>query len=203
MTEPIIITISRENGSGGREIGRRLAEMLGVPLYDKEIIGLAAREAGIDESAFEQLDRGMSEFSYSLAMLDSHNRNDRLFVLQSQTIRSIAARGACVMVGRCADYVLRDFDHVYNIFINANSLMRAKRIEQGGDWKKQGRKSPLRHIEETDARRRAYYEHYTGQTWGNAANYDLCIDSSRTGPSTAQVICNFVNECQQVKHLLK
>lgn len=199
MSEAVIITISRENGSGGREIGKRLAERMGIPFYDREIIALAAQTTGIDERAFEQLDRGMSEFSYSLAMLDAHNQNDRLFVLQSQTIRNIANRGSCVLVGRCADYVLRDYENVYNIFVNANSLVRAKTVELSGQFKKRSRSSLLKQIEETDARRRAYYEHYTGRQWGDAANYDLCIDSSRSGIATANIIQNFIEECQRIK----
>lgn len=199
MSDAIIVTISRENGSGGREIGKRLAQQMGVPFYDREIIALAAEETGVDESAFEQLNRGMSDFSYSLAMLDAHNQNDRLFVHQSQVIREIASRGSCVLVGRCADYVLRDYENVYNIFIHANSLVRAKIVEQSGRFGKHSNSYLLKQMKETDLRRRAYYEHYTGGQWGNAANYDLCIDSSRGGAATAGIIQHFIEECERIK----
>ena len=199
MNSAVIVTISRENGSGGREIGRRLAQVMGVPFYDREIITLAAQQTGMDESGFEQLNRGMSKFSYSLAMLDPHNQNDQLFMLQSQTIRTIADRGPCVMVGRCADYVLRDYPAVYNVFIHANALVRAKRMERRQAYKEQDSELLLRQLRQTDMRRSAYYEHYTGQKWGDAVNYDLCVDSSRAGAVTAEIILGFIEACERAK----
>lgn len=191
-----IIVISRENGSGGREIGRRIAQKLGIPFYDKKIIEHAAAQNGVSEEEFEQLDKGMGELSYSFAMLDTHNQNDRLFILQSQAIRQLASKGSCVMVGRCADYILRNQKNVYCIFINANTLMRAS--------KEQGPKSSLqmelyKKLEQTNEHRRAYYEHYTGQRWGDASNYDLCIDSSLCGAETADIICDFISKCRYYK----
>ena len=188
-----IIVISRENGSGGREIGSKIAQKLGIPFYDKKIIADAAEQSGVAPEDFEQLDKGMGKLSYSFAMLDIHNQNDRLFILQSQAIRQLAAKGSCVMVGRCADYILRNQKNVYCIFINANTLMRAS--------KEQSPESTLqlevrKKLEQTNAHRRAYYEHYTGQRWGDAANYDLCIDSSLCGAETADIICDFIKRCR-------
>lgn len=192
---PIII-ITRENGSGGRAIGKKIAEKLRIPFYDEKIIAEAAKQNGVAAESFEQLDKGMDNFAYSYAMLDVHNQNDQLFVLQSRTIRRLALKGSCVMVGRCADYILRDQKNVYSVFINANTLMRASKMQENEN----GMQSELQEkLEQTNRRRRNYYEHYTGQKWGDAHNYDLCIDSSLCGSETADIICNFVTKCRYFK----
>lgn len=200
MNQPII-TISREYGSGGREIGRKLADLLGVPLYDREVVELAARENGVDAEAFEQLDKGMRATLYSIAMLDPNNENDRLFALQARAIRTLAEKGPCVFVGRCADYVLRDFDHVYHVFISSNSLKKVNYIGRRGLFCRKSERGWLEEINEMDRRRKGYYEHYTGRPWGAASNYHLCIDSSVTGAATAEVIRCFVEKSEEQRRL--
>ena len=126
-----IITISREFGSGGREIGKKLAEQLNVPFYDKELIEIAAKESGLDKELFEEEDsrtskgfRLLGALGYSLggplSTITELSLNDRLFLVQSQVIEQVAKEGACVIVGRCADYVLKDYDTVLNVFIHGN-----------------------------------------------------------------------------------
>lgn len=198
-----IITISREYGSGGHDIGKRLAAELNIPFYDKEIITLAAKESGVDESDFEQLGEEPSAFQLSLAMLDPNNRNDSLFMMQSRTIRRLADRGPCVIVGRCADYVLRDCDRAVNVFVCSASLKRVRNIKKkglfasrrgGGD----AQEEQLRAVLEMDARRSMYYQHYTGQEWGKASNYHLCIDSSRIGMGACGVIRAYLDTCEGI-----
>lgn len=198
LKKPTIITISRQYGSGGKEIAYKLGELLGIPVYDREIISLAAKQSGTDEYAFEQLDSGMSSPMYSLAMLDVHNANDQLFIAQSQAIRQLAEKGSCIFIGRCADYVLRDFDDVYNIFITSNSLQKVEHIKKRGLFHRKNADGWLQEIADMEHRRRTYYEHYTGRIWGDAAHYDLCIDSSKTGPATADAILAFINLSHQV-----
>lgn len=198
LKQPTIITISRQYGSGGKEIAHKLGELLGIPVYDREVISLAAKQAGTDEYAFEQLDSGMSSPMYSIAMLDAHNSNDQLFISQSQVIRELAAKGSCIFIGRCADYILRDFDDVYNIFITSNSLKKVEHIKKRGLFHRKTADAWLEEIADMERRRRAYYEHYTGRIWGDASHYHLCIDSSRTGPATAEAILSFIKLSQQI-----
>ena len=137
-----IITISRQYGSGGREIGRKLAEQLGVPFYDNEIISRAAKETGFSEAAFETVeDKATNSLLYSIAMgmnvftnqdagFAGLSLDDRIFLAQSNVIRKVAEEGGCVIVGRCADYILKDYENVVNIFIRANLDFRIKRSIQ-------------------------------------------------------------------------
>ena len=202
FTNPII-TISREYGSGGKEVAQKLGELLNIPVYDREIISLAAQQSGTDEYAFEQLDSGMSSPMYSLSMLDVHNSNDQLFIAQSQAIRKLAAKGSCIFVGRCADYVLRDFDNVYNIFITSNSLKKIEHIKKRGLFHRNSENAWLDEIADMERRRRAYYEHYTGRTWGDSSHYHLCVDSSVTGPATAEVILSFIKLSQHTLNTVR
>lgn len=176
-----VITISRQNGSGGREIGRKLAEQLGIPFYDYALIERAAETSPIDKSFFEN-----AEISGSGSLLrhlsDGVRQNlsveDRVFLHQSQIIRQIADEGPCVIVGRCADYVLKDRKNVVKAFIYADIDSRMHRIVhiyQEADEK------VLDHIQRTDKKREQYYNFYSGQKFGDATNYDICMDSSAIG----------------------
>lgn len=200
MNKPLIITISREYGSGGHAIGQKLAEQLGIPFYDREIITMAAQESGEDEVAFEQLDKGMSEYAYAFSLLDANNQNDRLFVIQAQMIRKLAERGSCVIVGRCADYVLRDCASTYNIFIGSSSIKKMERVHKKGLFRRESMSpdAKLKEIIEMDKRRSVYYNHYTGRTWGDARNYDLCIDSSRVGAGACAVILAYIEQSERM-----
>ena len=113
-------------------------------------------------------------------------------------IRELAAKGSCIFIGRCADYVLRDFDDVYNIFITSNSLKKVEHIKKRGLFHRKTADAWLEEIADMERRRRAYYEHYTGRIWGDASHYHLCIDSSRTGPATAEAILSFIKLSQQI-----
>ena len=174
-----IITISREFGSGGREIGKKLAEQLNVPFYDKELIEIAAKESGLDKELFEEEDsrtskgfRLLGALGYSLggplSTITELSLNDRLFLVQSQVIEQVAKEGACVIVGRCADYVLKDYDTVLNVFIHGNMKEKKERAIENS-------------IHKIDKRRANYYEYYTDRKWGRAENYDISLNSSTFG----------------------
>ena len=185
MKNNTIITISRQYGSGGREIGKRLAEKLGIPFYDKELITLAAQQSGYSEHLFEKTDKGATNsLLYSLSMygntmgLYDMPLNDKLFIAQSQTIKNVAEQGSCVIVGRCADYVLRGHPHVLNVFIHSDMESKVKRlIEEYGVESD----DVVDLINKTDKRRANYYNYYTGMKWGRAENYHLALRTDCVG----------------------
>ena len=185
-----IITISREFGSGGREIGKLLAEQLDIPFYDKELLEMASKESGICQELFESNDESYTNsFLYSLVMgnypVSPEGRinpemplNHKLFLAQFDTIKKIAENGPCVIVGRCADYILKENANVLNFFVMGNLLEKKKRILERYDIEKNKVED---FIKKTDKRRAHYYNFYTDMRWGEAKNYDLCINSSKTG----------------------
>ena len=185
-----IITISREFGSGGREIGKKLAEQFGIDFYDKELLEIASKESGITQELFVKHDETYTNsFLYSLVMgsypITPDGRinpelplNQKIFLAQFDTIRSLAEKGPCVIVGRCADYVLRNRENVVNFFITANMAHKRRRILERYDIEKSKVEDFIR---KTDKRRANYYNYYTDMKWGEARNYDLCINSSKTG----------------------
>lgn len=192
-----IITISREYGSSGREIGKRLAEKLSIPFYDNDLITIAAKKSGYAEGLFDNADqKPTGSLLYSLSMFGSSvgnfdlPLNDKVFLIQSDIIKEVAAKGGCVIVGRCADYVLRDFSNCVNVFIHADLHTRTKwAMEEAGLPAERAKDVVLK----TDKRRATYYNYYTSQKWGRAENYDLCIDSSVLGINgTTEVISRFV-----------
>ncbi|WP_295216523.1 cytidylate kinase-like family protein [Ruminococcus sp.] len=176
-----VITISRQHGSGGREIGRKLAEQLGIPFYDNELIEQAAASSSIDKSFFENAETsGTSDLIRHLSEGVRHDLSveDKVFLHQAQLIRQIASQGPCVIVGRCADYVLKDRKNVVKAFVYADLDSRQYRIAhiyQESDEK------ALNSIEKTDKKREHYYNFYSGQKFGDAANYDICLDSGVIG----------------------
>lgn len=181
-----IITISRQYGSGGSEIGESLAKRLQISYYDKKLISLAAQKSGISEKAFLNADEQASNsFLYSLMMgtyavgnqpssLDMPI-NDRLFLLQSNLIKKAADDGPCVIVGRCADYILHERKNCFHVFIHANKEYRIKRaIEKYGiDSHKASD-----YVRKKDKQRANYYDFYTNQKWDSLENYHLVLDSS-------------------------
>jgi cytidylate kinase len=185
-----IITISRQYGSGGREIGEKLAEKLGIPFYDNKLISLAAKESGFAESAFENVEnKATSSLLYSIAMgINAYgNRDigfthlsldDQIYLAQSDVIRKVAAEGPCVIVGRCADYVLKDFKNVVHIFIWADINYRKDRaINQ---YHLPAQKAD-EEIIKADKRRANYYNYHATGKWGKAENYHLSIRSDFIG----------------------
>ena len=200
----IIITIARQYGSGGREIGERVAELLGIDKYDREFVTLAAEQEGkYSEEALEKVDeRTTSSLLYTLALgsntfginAGAHllPLNDKLFVIQSQLIRSLAEKGSCVMIGRCADYVLRENPARLSVFIYADIDSRKKRVAARHDMSED---RALDLINKTDRRRASYYSFYTGGKWGKYDNYHLAVNSTVLGiEGTAQLIAYMAQE---------
>ena len=180
-----LVTISREYGSGGRIIGELLAEKLKVPFYDKEIIDMAVEQSGYSREVIEGAElKAKSSFAYSLASALSFNEgttgsvlsvNDRLFLAQFQVIKEIGDTGSGVIVGRCADYVLREMPGVTNVFIYAEYEDRLKRaVEKYGDDPEKAEDI----ISTYDKARQNYYNYHTGMKWGEYKNYNLAINSS-------------------------
>ena len=202
MTTKTIITLGRQFGSGGRAVGKKLAEDLGIPYYDKEILSRAAKESGICESLFENHDeKPTNSFLYSLVM-DTYSAgyaamgmempmSQKVFLAQFDTIKKIADEGPCIMVGRCADYALEDYDNVVNVFIYADMEARIRRVARIYDITDAKAKDI---IIKTDKKRASYYNYYTNKTWGDAKSYDLCLNSAKLGVGgTAKAIMDYVN----------
>lgn len=199
MANNLIITIGRQYGSGGREIGRKLALRLGIPFYDRDLISRAAKKSGFSEDLFEQLDkRATNSLLYSLTMFGSTGLNgmsltDQLFLAQANIIREIADSGPAVLVGRCADHVLREYENRFDFFITGSLDDRLQRIQTHDDYELSG-KSPRAALEKMDKQRSTYYNYYTGKVWGKSDHYDLCIDAGRLGvENSIEVILAYVN----------
>ncbi len=197
--EKKIITISREFGSGGRSIGRKVAEKLGVPFYDKELVEQVALESGFAPKFVEENGEhspGSSLFSYAFAppgvpgIMNGLSTADFLWNIQCSVILQLAEQGGCVIVGRNADYILKDRKDCLHVFIHADKDFRADRIVR---LYGESEKAPLKRLEEKDKRRRVNYQHYTGRVWGQAQNYDACLCSSTLGvEGCADIILSMV-----------
>jgi cytidylate kinase len=180
MSNPYIITIGRQYGSGGREIGEKLAKQLGIPFYDKQLLEIAATESGIDAELFEKADeKPKMSFLYSLVKgkekIGQTSTEDTLFLAQFDAIKKVAAQGPCVIVGRCSDYILSDFDNCINVFVHANMDKKKQRvINEYGVAADVAEETIIK----TDKKRAKYYNYYTNQAWGNSFNYDLTIDTT-------------------------
>lgn len=182
----MVITISRQFGSGGREIGKKLSQKLGIAFYDKELISIAAKESGISPEIFERIDEkasnsllyslsmGASIINGSFAINPQIPMNDRLFLLQHDIIKRISA-DPCVIVGRCADYVLKERIDCIKVFIYADIQSR---IEYAVNVHNVPREKAPSVIQKTDKSRASYYNYYSTNKWGDPQNYDLCINSS-------------------------
>lgn len=191
MNEHYVINLGRQLGSGGKEIGEKLAKELGIAFYDKELINLASKESGLCKEFFEKADEKASQsllgglFGSRFPFItegaypyNSYLSNDSLFKIQSDVIRQLAEQQSCLFVGRCADYILRDHPRCCNVFVSASPEARIERLMR------------LHHItaekaeelmEKADKKRSTYYNYYSYKTWGAAATYHLCIDSSALG----------------------
>ena len=197
--EKKIITISREFGSGGRSIGHMVAEKLGIPFYDKELVDHIALESGFAPNYVEEHGEhahGGSIFSYAFAhqsvpgVMHGLSTADFLWNVQCGVILQLAEQGPCVIVGRNADYILKDREDTLHAFIHASKEFRADRIVR---LYGESEKSPESRLNEKDKRRRVNYQHYTGRDWGMAQNYDICLDSSKLGIETcSEIILNLV-----------
>ena len=197
-----VITVGRQYGSGGRFVAKKLAEKLGIPYYDKELLTLAAKDSGICQEMFEDYDEKPTRsllFSLVTGVQmrgDTGNvymdmpLNHKIFLAQFDTIRNIAAKGPCVIVGRCADYVLRDMRNVVNVFIKAD--MEARKARAVTYYGLDGAKAEEA-IRKMDKQRASYYNYYATATWGSVDNYDLCVDTGAVGVDGAvEIITQFV-----------
>ncbi|MBE6799279.1 MAG: cytidylate kinase-like family protein [Ruminococcaceae bacterium] len=181
-----VITIGRQYGCGGREIGKALSERLGIPFYDKELIEYASTQSGINAEVLEQYDEratnsllyslSISSYSYVGTAMNTPQMplNDQLYISQSDIIKQLADEGPCIILGRCSDYVLRERDDVLNVFLHADIDTRVERISAKLGIPKSKAKEL---IKKTDKRRAAYYNYYTHQKWGDLKNFDLSINS--------------------------
>ena len=203
MEKRLIINVGRQLGSGGHDIGRMLAQDFHAQYYDREILNIAAKESGFSEEFFEKNDERKGflrsflhlPFSNSSAGDSFYQNNfsqEGLFKFQSDAIRKEAEKGSCVFVGRCADYVLRDFPNTVNIFITAPVQFRIGNVaKKSGVSSEEARKI----IEQGEKHRAEYYNYYTGKRWGDAKSYDLCIDASILGlEQTEKFIAEFIRK---------
>ncbi|MGI6107106.1 MAG: AAA family ATPase [Lachnospiraceae bacterium] len=203
MTGNRIITIGRECGSHGRVIGNKLAEKLGVKCYDKELLTLAAKQSGLAKELFEAHDeKPTRSFLYSMVM-DSYTMgyststfadmplNHKVFLAQFETIKKLAEKESCVIVGRCADYALADYPNVTSVFISGNMEDKIRNIVEAYGLDEAKAKDV---IVKTDKKRSNYYNYYSSKTWGDARSYDLCLNSSIVGVEGAvEAILSFVS----------
>ena len=197
--EKKIITVSREFGSGGRTVGRLIAQQLDIPFYDSELVKQISLESGFAPKFVEEHGEhspGNSLFSYAFApqgvpgVMNGLSTADFLWNIQCSVILQIADQGSCVIVGRNADYILKDREDVLNVFIHADKDFRAERIVR---LYGNSEKTPAARLQEKDKRRRVNYQHYTGRTWGIAENYDVCLNSGVIGVERcAEIIVDIV-----------
>ena len=178
-----IITISREFGSGGRFIGEEVAKKLGIAYYDKNIIGQIAEKSGlspeyIQENAELSPKKGLFAYAFSGRDITGKSVEDMVYEAQRNIILELAEKGPCVIIGRNADYILKDRDDVLNVFIHGDMLEKIKRITGLYNVKE---KEAVKMMADTDKRRRTNYNFYTDQNWGKASNYTLCLNSSQLG----------------------
>lgn len=190
----MIITIGRQHGSSGREIARLLAEKLNYKCYDKEIVDEAANHSDFSRDLIDAFDeKRMSAFilhAGGYGLNENFRLNMQVVSAQFETMRNIAEKGNCIFVGRCADYILRDHDDLISVFILGDMDERLKCLErrQGLDEVEARKK-----IKEVDKDRSSFYRYYSDQTWGDAQNYDMCINSSKLGvEGTVQVILDYI-----------
>lgn len=200
--QKIIINVGRQLGSGGRVVATLLAEEFGCSFYDKELLNLAAKESGFSEKFFEQHDEHWRFFK-SLFHLHAQHVSDNnfypnkfsqesLFQFQSEAIKKAADAGSCVFVGRCADYILRDYPNTFNIFITADLSDRILQVANRHGCDEAAAQKIISQVEENRA---SYYNYYTGKKWGHSQSYDLCVNSSLLGlKGTAEMISRMIRD---------
>ncbi len=202
-----IITIGRQFGSGGKEIGERLAKELGIPFYDRELLTRAAKESGFCEEMIQTHDeRPTNSFLYNLVM-DTYSFgynsaamvdmpiSQKVFLAQFDAIRKIADEGPCVIVGRCADYALSEYDNCLNIFIHGNQKCKIERIMRKYELNDQKAKEMMI---KKDKQRQSYYNYYSSKKWGRADSYDLTVNSSVLGiEGSVKLIKQFIEDFEE------
>ncbi len=206
MANNLVITISRQFGSNGRHIGGALAKKLNLKYYDKELIKIAAKENGLSEKLFEKADEMPSNsFLYTLSLNSrSYNptlnymeclTNDKLFLMQAKVIKELANESPCLIVGRCADYILRGKPNCFNIFIHASEEYRIKHVMLENEIDRQ---AAIDMIKKVGKKRASYYNYYSDVEWGDARNYDLTLDVTDLKTETAvNILANYINTVKE------
>jgi cytidylate kinase len=200
----MIITIGRQLCSGGREIGKRLSQELGIAYYDRELIAIASKESGLSEELFAKADERTKksisaglfgsrfQFTDNVTLAYGWLSNDVFFKIQSDVIRNLAGKQSCVFIGRCADYILRDRKDCFRIFLSANEEDRIRTIIETENVSTEKARDMM---EDADKKRAAYYNYYTNKTWGCAASYDVCINTSLYGTdNTVSIIMEMIKK---------
>ena len=188
----IIITIAREYGSGGRYIGKLVAEKLGIKLYDKEIIEKIAETTGLSEEYIKDNEQKRNALdNFNNGYYTGLNNSDELFIKESELIKSLASKGSCVIVGRCADFILKDEKNILKVFINSSMNNKIKRATEFYGMNENKAKKEIIKINKLRAN---HYKYYTDKNWSDPSNYDVCINSDSIGiDNTVNLICNMVN----------
>lgn len=198
MNNKIVVTIGREFGSGGRLIGKLLAEDLGINFYDKELLAETAKESGYAEKFLEEYDEKAKNLFFSYFLPGEYATdlplNNKVFLAQFDTMKNLVKDNSAVFIGRCADYVLKDMPERLSVFVHANQEVRIRQISEQLHLSK---KEAKRMLEETDKHRKDYYEYYTGNRWDDLDNYDLCIDSDKMTIDGAVAL---IRSCIEIKH---
>lgn len=203
MAHKAIVALGRQYGSGGREIGEKLAKLMDVPFYDRELIALAAQKSGISPETYASIDEtatnsllyalstGAFMFSNHFTSISELPMNDKLYILQNKIINEIAEKdGSCVIVGRCADYILRNNPNCVSVFIHAPLEKRVERVATKEGISIQAAETL---ISRTDKKRANYYNFYTNREWGSTTNYEMCISSYPMGSDeVAQVLLEYI-----------
>lgn len=201
----MVITIGREFGSGGKYIGEKLSEELGIKLYDKEILSKVADQIGIDLEVLESIDEKQEQsfwYTYAMGIYSSQESienlyevpsNEKLFIEQAKIIEELAEKEDCIIIGRCSNVILKNKPNVLNIFVYASDMnFKINRKMQYGDFKDIYEAEKM--IETTDEERAKYYNHYTNKVWGNKDDFDLLIDTSKIGvDNTVKLIKDYIN----------
>ncbi len=202
-----VITVGRQFGSGGRDVGQKIAAALNIPYYDKELVEKAAEKSNMSSEAVKEIDeRATNSLLYSIVtggfgmkglntpLFYEMPMNDKFFIAQSEVIKELAREGDCVVVGRCADYVLENEENVdvFSLFVYAPIEFRTMRVARDLKLTENRAKE---HIQKTDKQRRTYYDYYTSRSWGNMTNYDLCINTGKIGiDNAAELIISYLKK---------
>lgn len=195
MKEKFIITIGREYGSGGGEIGRQLSKYFNIPCYDKELLTIAAKESGYCKEYFEKYDekpiKVLSYFGVN-SNTDALPINHKLFLKQFNIIQNLAKQESCIFIGRAANYALRDFENVVNVFVHGDFEFRRQRAIHEHEIKEESSKSIVKKI---DKERSSYYNYYTDYAWGDYKHYHICLDTSFIGiDESVRIIIDFIEQ---------
>ena len=190
-----IITIEREYGSGGRGIGKKVAEKLSIKYYDGELLSLVAKESGYTEEFIKQNDQKRTQSLLYHLYIGSQilPASDMIFIAQSRVIKDLYNKESCVIVGRCADYVLRGYDNVINVFIHAPLESRMERVKNGYNEKAENYKA---YVQKKDKSRIAYYNYFADDSWGKADTYDISVNSDVGIDKTVDIIVDYIKAKQ-------